>query len=1216
MDPSIKKESILEQKRQNREEGKERRQSRRLRRQLEPLLAGDSITGVVDRVTTEGVLVTISSLGPLNVTALISVRDMPKQFEVPGDLASSFQVEILQQDFYPGREVRCSVLKIHPSPSPSKKYNIKLLFEDFEGQANYDDVEITDRGEVTNVKVLKNGGGAEYDDEVEDYDDDDEDEEVDLEIVEIFDELRGADSQVEVEKFLAWEDILDMIEEGNISQKDIINMMRSIGAKGKYLDIKEFNKVINMIQDHLEEQELVGEDLDDDDEDADEEEDDKNNLDGDDDDFGDDGDDAEDIAEIYSDLKGDNQYLSVGSLKNWAEIKEILKSKQVSMAKIDQMLKDLRVDGKKGLTLTQFQSFVNSIDEAIMFEEDMKEVEQEKEVKKPKETKVVAVEQPPVVVAKKGKVEKVEEEGDYDEDAEDDTFFLEIFNDLKNKQGVVTINAFKEWDDVREMIADGDLTESKLDSVIEDVVGFSIQKKGKKASAAAASTFILSFDQFKEILEILDQELMENSVDEEVGDDEEDMNAVENSEEDGTDGEQMAVDDEELNRELFEELSQDGKVVKVKAFREWDEMVELFDQQYLDKDSFEAILLEVGAKPNGNLNFQQFSQLLRLIDETTQAMAGGINPEDAVVDSKGTKKSVATEEDEDDDYIEEDDEDYSDEDEEGVNEEIVREMFDDLRGKSSKLSMSKLKNWDLLQEMIDQNVMSLATFNVLVQEVTDQPSPKDLDFEQFKQIVKLLNQANDLVNGEMPSAGDDEEEESMLDEQTSQEFFDALKGKNGKVSIKSLKSWDVLEDELESGALTLKDIDEAVVAAGFTSTTQLTLPDFIKVLDEIGDRVRGLEGEDDEEYDDEEEEEEESKESLAAKQKEAALQAAFSNRKTADSASSAGKSSTGTGFQRQSEDEIKQGKARAKEAKQAVVALPPANNKLKQRIDEVTQDMFDELRGKSKTIPLKAFRQWDELNKMLNNGKVKHSTLERALHKFGVLDNESLDLEQFAQILEVLQQAVDFSDLGAAVPDVTANKQMKTSKNSKVLLTKDDNDANEEEDEDNSIPADLDEEDEEGDEEEEAALEIFDELCGPKRKALPLADFFKWEDIQSLLESGALTKEKLALAVEQTGVDVSKPEQCKLNFATVSVISRILISLYLKFNWFVFSSMIYCKLSTIMWIPQNLREVNNLCPLRKKSPEVALMKKMRMKMKMKTIMRTTMMMTTMMKMVI
>jgi hypothetical protein len=47
---------------------------------------------------------------------------------------------------------------------------------------------------------------------------------------------------------------------------------------------------------------------------------------------------------------------------------------------------------------------------------------------------------------------------------------------------------------------------------------------------------------------------------------------------------------------------------------------------------------------------------------------------------------------------------------------------------------------------------------------------------------------------------------------------------------------------------------------------------------------------------------------------------------------------------------------------------------------------------------------------------------------------------------------------------------------------------------------------------EEEARMVFDELRG-SRDVLPLVEFLKWEDVQELLDCGALSKDKLAEAI-------------------------------------------------------------------------------------------------------
>ena len=50
--------------------------------------------------------------------------------------------------------------------------------------------------------------------------------------------------------------------------------------------------------------------------------------------------------------------------------------------------------------------------------------------------------------------------------------------------------------------------------------------------------------------------------------------------------------------------------------------------------------------------------------------------------------------------------------------------------------------------------------------------------------------------------------------------------------------------------------------------------------------------------------------------------------------------------------------------------------------------------------------------------------------------------------------------------------------------------------------------------------QVFDELKTPGTETVPLVAFLKWEDVQELLECGALSKDDLSMAIENVGVSV------------------------------------------------------------------------------------------------
>lgn len=220
MDPTISKAKILELKKITQIEGRERRRARRLRRQLTNVVQGQTVTGVVQKIIPDGVLVTINSLGALNVTGLISKKDLPKQFEVPAEMKESFQRQLLEQDFVEGRQITCGVLAVNnkivgiSKISAPTQYNLKLLYEEMGAmpvmeEINLDGIDLIDDSSLKAVKK----------DDEEDVEDDDY--ALADDVKEIYDELRGSNDYLPAEDLKDWEDIQDMLESGEITMETI-----------------------------------------------------------------------------------------------------------------------------------------------------------------------------------------------------------------------------------------------------------------------------------------------------------------------------------------------------------------------------------------------------------------------------------------------------------------------------------------------------------------------------------------------------------------------------------------------------------------------------------------------------------------------------------------------------------------------------------------------------------------------------------------------------------------------------------------------------------------------------------------------------------------------------------------------------------------------------------------------------------------------------------
>jgi predicted RNA-binding protein with RPS1 domain len=195
LDPTINKAKVLETRLAVRTEGNARRRARRIRRMLDTANVGDTVAGVVQQVSADGVLVTITSLGPLNVTGLIKKRDLPKQFEVPPDLKEAFQRQLLQQDFVQGRPITCGVVKVEMKTTPRTPYNFQLLFEELGAMPAEDPLSSVSVKDLPASIEYEKGGDDEDEDAVED------------DVADIFNELRGTSPLLSVDNFRAWGDL-------------------------------------------------------------------------------------------------------------------------------------------------------------------------------------------------------------------------------------------------------------------------------------------------------------------------------------------------------------------------------------------------------------------------------------------------------------------------------------------------------------------------------------------------------------------------------------------------------------------------------------------------------------------------------------------------------------------------------------------------------------------------------------------------------------------------------------------------------------------------------------------------------------------------------------------------------------------------------------------------------------------------------------------------
>jgi Ca2+-binding EF-hand superfamily protein len=655
--------------------------------------------------------------------------------------------------------------------------------------------------------------------------------------------------------------------------------------------------------------------------------------------------------------------------------------------------------------------------------------------------------------------------------------------------------------------------------------------EGVGAPTAARSA--LTFEQFVSVVRKLDEaeevddEEDEEEEEEEEGDEELDLDF---------DGENMTPgENEEMLRILFNTINGKKKTMPMKTFLAWDDVKDMQKEGVLDKETLDIFLEEVGVKKGAELTQDQFVALVTMMDENMRAVAGGAAEDD---NAPGATLGEG-----------EDDESSPEIDSEEL-EAVAREIYDELRGKSKALSVKAFRKWEEVQEAVKAGILSENTLDVLVKEVAS-PGATELTFDEFQQLVGLLDQVADAALGAtaedssglkgQPSSSsssssvpakakgkgkgkqqaqeedEDEEDDTVfemdeddLDEPTpeeleafAKEIFDELKSaKTNKVTIKAFKAWEGVKDVLESGELSKEDLATVIAEVDKDNTGSLSFDQFRKVMD----KVEGIlnEGAD---FEDDEEEEEEVVVAVSAKGK-----------GKASSAAAAAAVVSGQGFGREStgSSDGKKGKGKASPSPAAV----------EDEALEVATEIFDELRGKKKTLSVKTFKEWEDTRDLVDSGALKRSTLEKGIVKVGAYESGEMTLTQFVALVDYIQASIDDSSLSLGEFDEEGDgesaSRIPTSKASKVLRLQD----QDEDDELGDDDEDWDGQGGEGEEElseEEQAKQAFDDLR-EGRASLPLVDFLKWEDVQELLECGALSKDNLAMAIENAGLTVDKGE--------------------------------------------------------------------------------------------
>lgn len=726
-DAQIKKEDVVDQHERTRAEGLERRQSRRLRLQLEEVAAGVGVSGCVKGITAEGILVTINSLGPMEVMGLIHKQDLPEQFQLPEHIGEAGQADLLRQDFISGRRISCIVSQVHPHPRASSPYNLKLDFDKFdEPPPDFEVTDLFDSLSPAEQDALLLGrrrtlpensfGDEEEDDwgdegpeggvgdELEDGDEGDSGD-YEAEVRDLFEELVAGGEQsrgemvprdgrrlLPVEDLYAWDALQDLIEEGRLAESDMAAAVRSVGAaREARLSFEQFERVVEYLQDRIQE--------------------------------------PEDGSVDDTKAQRDRAPAHLNGLES--EASQFAHSSAEGDGADDG-------DGDEGASAA--------------------------------------------------------------EDVEFDEAVEQIFDSLKGPDGRVTVKRFREWEDLRDLVEMGAVQQTQLDALLDETVGGqspqspqSSQSSSKKVKGNRGADAVPSMDQeqFRALLIRLD-----DFVGETVGyrDDpnDEHVDATTHEAVDEDEGEedngQDDGDREALRRELFDELCNVRQRVPVQALMEWEEIAELLEDKTLSRKDLQSMLKDVGSGPKGELDFEQFSALLVMVEEAAQGGGDDDSEEGPGVQSPSARE-VARSVDE-------------------------REIQDQQAHKRQS-----------------PRVQTAAKQAARV--AVEGEGEGAHDDEEYP----VFSEGEDEDGTDWDGYAEDGDEEEPTEEELqemSKLIFEELKPAGKKtLPVETFVNWQTIEDELQAGTFKNDDLLGVLRRVDAKKTGQLTFEQFVRVMDEL-----------------------------------------------------------------------------------------------------------------------------------------------------------------------------------------------------------------------------------------------------------------------------------------------------------------------------------------------------------------------------------------------
>jgi hypothetical protein len=783
LDPSMTKSKLYDMKKKKQEDGILRRRQRRLKRQLDEVYAGDILTGYVHKIIAEGILLNVTSLGSLNVTGIILMKDLPKEFQVPNKLYFEGKQELLNMDFPVHQAVECYVDKINPLPNPLLEYNMGLTFRAFSKKKN-----------IHNLKYLDEDQEEIDEEESSSQKQDIQSEMLDDEELKEFRNVKTFDSK---EDLRAWR--------SKIREKEAERQKVELGR----LSQNEY----------------------DDEEEANDEKDEADNYDSaNDSDSGTDYDDEDDVgidaselneedyideevSEIYDALRGDKQYLNIDDVFDWDDIQDKFEAKLLSPQSIIKAVQRLKITDPSQISKVQFSDLVLHLqDEVEKNEEKMtkkpdspnnksKKSEERNVSKQLKESRKIETERKTTEKEKASTTTKndfIEENRDavdeneilqnitdeeiernakkneklYDQflnsynpskptmsedeliDSSTDEVIREIYDELRGNAEVLTISKFRNWSDIDDLYKLNRLNDSFLSSCYKEV-GINFPK-----------VQTIAYKQFRSLVELLESKL--NSEEDGEGAEEEEEGETNREKELNKRNDQEGEDEISVVQEIYDDLKKKDGRVTLKTVYEWDDVKDAISNQFITKEQTLEIFRKVTKKKFASnkletveISAEEFSEILLALDElageeSEEEIANILQNENSANDklspskvnnlpktikedfSKASEsKSIPNSAPHEDENTLPDKLHFDDAEMQEMNKDMFNEISKD-GGKS--ITIQALLASTEIRDLLSENYISEEKVLEFVRQVTNGgKAQKSLTFEQFLQFMKLLD---------------------------------------------------------------------------------------------------------------------------------------------------------------------------------------------------------------------------------------------------------------------------------------------------------------------------------------------------------------------------------------------------------------------------------------------------------------------------------------------